>query len=167
MDSSDRRVGEGMKVSVIVPVYNTGVYLEKCISSLLNQTHSDIQIIIINDGSTDDSLDTITKLQKQDERIVVIDKAHEGVSAARNAGLKLADGELLAFIDSDDWLDRNAFEKLIDIMSRNQADAIFFTWTQEYSNGESDIKDNDGKTELIFEDDQIIETYFKNKIYFR
>ena len=91
-----------MKISVIVPVYNTGKYLIKCIESLCNQTHTDLQIILINDGSSDNSLEIIKALAAEDERIYVIDKEHEGVSSARNVGLELADGEYISFIDSDD-----------------------------------------------------------------
>lgn len=156
-----------MKVSVIVPVYNTGIYLEKCVKSLIEQSYSNIQIIMINDGSTDESLEVMNMLQQRDERIVVLDKKHEGVSAARNAGIEKADGDLLAFIDSDDWLDCNTFERLIGIMNKNDADAVFYEWTEEYSNGESDIKGNDGTKELVFTYDKIIETYLENRIYFR
>lgn len=156
-----------MKISIIVPVYNTGIYLERCVGSLIRQTYSNVQIILINDGSTDESLEVMKYLQSQDDRILVLDRAHEGVSAARNAGLEAADGELLSFVDSDDWLDYDTYEKLIAKLIENDADAVFFEWTEEYSNGVADVKKNDGKKEVLFVDDDILITYFKNKTYLR
>lgn len=90
------------KISVIVPMYNMEKYIEECLDSILQQTLSDLEIIIINDGSTDSSLNIIREYQKKDNRIVVIDKANAGVGAARNDGIKAASGDYIAFIDPDD-----------------------------------------------------------------
>lgn len=101
-----------MKISVIVPVYNTSKYLSNCLDSLVNQTLSDIEIIIINDGSTDNSIDIINEYKNKYNNIVVIDKKNSGVSTARNSGIKIAKGKYIGFVDSDDYVDINMYEKL-------------------------------------------------------
>lgn len=100
------------KISVIIPIYNTSIYLEKCLNSLVNQSLKEIEIICINDGSTDNSLEILQKYAKSDERIVIINQQNKGQSAARNVGIKVAKGEYIGFIDSDDWADETMFEKL-------------------------------------------------------
>lgn len=91
-------------VSVIVPIYNVEKYLDKCVESLLNQTYSEMEIILVDDGSTDNSGKICDAYQERDDRIVVLHKANGGVSSARNEGLKIAKGEYIAFVDSDDWV---------------------------------------------------------------
>lgn len=100
------------KVSVIVPVYNVEKYLSKCIDSIINQTLSNIEIILVNDGSTDNSGKIIDEYAKKDSRIKVIHKKNGGQGSARNAGLDIAKGEYIGFVDSDDWIDSNMYEKL-------------------------------------------------------
>lgn len=90
-------------VSVIVPVYNTGKYLKKCLDSVLAQTLRDIEVICINDGSTDNSAEILKNYEQKDKRISIVDQKHEGASLARNKAMALARGEFIAFIDSDDW----------------------------------------------------------------
>ena len=92
-------------VSIIVPIYNAQNYLSRCLDSLLAQTLEDIEIILINDGSTDDSLDICKAYEAKDPRIVLIDQANGGVSAARNAGINRASGEYIGFVDPDDWIE--------------------------------------------------------------
>ncbi len=100
------------KVSIIVPVYNVEKYLDKCLQSLINQTLKDIEIICVNDGSTDNSLEILERYAKKDSRIIIINQENQGLSGARNSGLKKANGEYIGFVDSDDWVDLNFFEKL-------------------------------------------------------
>lgn len=102
-------------ISVIIPVYNGEKYIEKCISSLLCQTFSNIEIIVVNDGSTDRTSSITHNMQNQDDRIVVIDKQNEGVSIARNAALEIAKGEWIAFSDADDYYYPNGIELLFDV----------------------------------------------------
>ena len=92
-----------IRVSVIVPVYNTGKYLKKCLDSVLAQTLRDIEVICINDGSTDNSAEILKNYEQKDKRISIVDQKHEGASIARNKAMALARGEFIAFIDSDDW----------------------------------------------------------------
>ena len=98
------------KVSVIVPVYNVEWNLDKCIQSLVKQTYSNLEIILINDGSKDKSLDVCLKYKEQDERIIVIDKPNTGVSDTRNIGIQNASGDYITFVDSDDWVDETYVE---------------------------------------------------------
>ncbi|HBG49140.1 MAG TPA: hypothetical protein DDW90_06490 [Cyanobacteria bacterium UBA9971] len=102
------------KVSVIIPIYNAENTLEKCLDSIINQTLSDIEIILVDDGSTDKSLEIIQKYEQQDSRIKLIHQKNNGASAARNAGLKIAEGEYISFVDSDDWIDKKMYEELIE-----------------------------------------------------
>lgn len=101
------------KVSVIIPVYNVEKYLEKCLNSVCNQTLKDIEIICVNDCSTDKSLSVLKKYSSNDSRLKVINfKKNSGVSEARNAALDIANGEYVGFVDSDDWVDLNFYESL-------------------------------------------------------
>lgn len=124
-------------ISIIIPVYNTENYLETCLNSLVNQTLKDIEIITINDGSTDNSLEILKKYAEKDERIKVIDKKNEGQSIARNIGLKYASGEFIAFVDSDDYIDLDAYERLYEFIKNTDNDmvicnAIRFNSEKEY-----------------------------------
>lgn len=98
-------------ISIIVPIYNAADYLEQCIRSLVQQTESDLQIILVDDGSTDHSRPMAETFAKQDERIVVLKQPHAGQSAARNNGLKHATGEYIAFVDADDSLEQDWCKK--------------------------------------------------------
>lgn len=156
-----------MRVSVIVPVYNTGRYLEKCITSLCRQTHKDMQIILINDGSTDDSLNIMQKLSAEDERICIIDRGHEGVSAARNAGLEIIEGDFISFIDSDDWIDEKTYQICLEQAELHNADAVYFEWTEEFSDGTSEIKRFDGSVTSVLRGEDILRLYYKGKVNIR
>ena len=111
-------------VSILVPCYNVEKYLDECLTSLVNQTLSNIEIICINDGSTDSTLDIIKSFAKQDKRIVVIDKQNEGYGKSMNRGLDAATGEYVAIVESDDWVEYNAFEKLYNVATQNDADMV-------------------------------------------
>jgi glycosyltransferase involved in cell wall biosynthesis len=110
------------KISIIVPVYNTDKFLYKCIDSILSQTFTDFECILINDGSTDNSAAICDEYSKKDNRIKVIHQKNAGVSAARNAGLDIACGEWIGFVDSDDWCDPEMYEFLLSKALKYQAD---------------------------------------------
>lgn len=112
--------------SVIVPVYNVEKYLEPCMKSLMNQTFKNIEIICINDGSTDNSLRLLNNYRKIDNRITVINKANEWVSVARNEGLQIAGGGYVLFVDSDDFVENNLCEKLFEELELTKADIIVY-----------------------------------------
>lgn len=121
------------KVSIIVPIYNSENFLEKCINSLISQTYSNIEIIAINDGSKDDSLKILKRLAKKDQRIKIIDKENTGVSDSRNKGLDIASGDLIMFCDSDDWYETDTVEKSVRFISNN--DCLRYNERIVYSNG--------------------------------
>ena len=114
-------------VSIIVPVYNVEKYLARCLDSLINQTFKDIEIICVNDGSPDNSLNILENYSKKDERIKIISQENKGLSAARNTGIKYANGEYIAFVDSDDWIDLNFYEKLYNAIIRTNCDIAVAT----------------------------------------
>ena len=108
-------------VSVIVPVYNVERYVQQCLESLVNQTLKEIEIIIVNDGSTDGSAEICNKYAKMDSRIVYITKENGGLSEARNVGLKYASADYIGFVDSDDYVDLDFFKVLYDLTQKNNA----------------------------------------------
>lgn len=112
------------KISIIIPIYNCEKFLNKCLDSVINQTYKNLEIICVNDGSKDNSLEIIKEYQKKDERIVIIDKQNEGVSAARNDAIKKSTGEYITFIDSDDWIELNTIEILYNTLIENDVDVI-------------------------------------------
>lgn len=109
-------------ISIIVPVYNTEKYIKKCIESILNQTLHDLEIILIDDGSTDNSLSICQQFQKKDDRIVVLHKDNGGQSSARNMGLDYATAPFIGFVDSDDYIDKNMFNDLYTAIKEFNAD---------------------------------------------
>lgn len=111
-----------LKVSIIVPVYNAEKYLVRCLDSLVNQTLKEIEIICINDGSIDDSLKILNEYAAKYHNIIVINQKNQGQSAARNVGIDTAGGEFIAFIDADDWVDLDYFEKLYISAVKNNCD---------------------------------------------
>lgn len=113
------------KISVIVPVYNVEEYIQDCVHSILNQTFSDFELLLIDDGSSDSSGKLIDEFSDIDIRVRSIHKENQGVSATRNLGIDLAKGEFICFIDSDDWIDKNYFEKLFE--NSSSTDLIILT----------------------------------------
>lgn len=112
------------KISVIVPVYNVELYLKECLDSIINQTYRDLEIILIDDGSTDMSSDICEEYAKKDDRIIVIHQSNQGSASAKNAGLRKASGEYLAFVDSDDFLQEDAYEFMVRQLENHHADII-------------------------------------------
>ena len=115
-----------MKVSIIIPVYNTEEYLAKCLNSILAQTMTDLEIICIDDGSTDASTRIMSEFAEKDSRVSVLRQENSGQSAARNRGIDAASGEYVCFVDSDDWLDAEALEKLCPPADRENLDVLYF-----------------------------------------
>ncbi len=113
------------KVSIIIPVYNVEKYLQRCLDSVVNQTLKDIEIICVNDGSTDNSAIILEEFSKKDERIKIVNQKNGGLSRARNTGLEHSNGDYIGFLDSDDWIDLDYYEKLHDAAERNNCDIAF------------------------------------------
>src|SRR3954470_7921673 len=101
-----------IKVSVVIPVYNAEKYITECIESLLNQTLKQCEFIFVNDGSSDNSSQIINEFKKKDNRIILINQENQGVSIARNNGLKAASGEYVGFVDADDYIDCEMYETI-------------------------------------------------------
>ncbi len=112
------------KVSILVPIFNVEKYLRQCLESLVNQTLKDIEIICINDGSTDSSPAIIEEFAKNDPRIVTLTKTNSGYGDSMNQGLKKATGEYIGIVESDDWVDIDMFENLYDIAVKNDVDVV-------------------------------------------
>jgi len=106
-------------LSVVIPVYNVSKYLKQCLDSVINQTYKDLEIILVNDGSTDDSLELCEEYQQLDSRITVISQVNKGLSGARNTGVENAKGTYITFVDSDDWLVENCLFELIEKSKNN------------------------------------------------
>ena len=115
-----------MKVSVIIAAYNIEKYIQRCIESVVNQSEREIEIIIVNDGSTDNTLNIINKVNELDDRIIVINKKNQGLIEARKTGLKYANGEFILFLDGDDWLENNCIEELYKTANDKKADVVLY-----------------------------------------
>ena len=141
------------KVSIIVPVYNVEEYIERCLDSLVNQTLKDIEIIIVNDGSTDDSKEIIQKYLNKYKNIVYLEKENGGLSSARNYGIPYAKGEYIGFVDSDDYVEITMYEKMYNKAVEEKSDMVECDFIWEYSNKKrEDIgKIYSGKKEAIVE----------------
>lgn len=112
------------KISVIIPIYNTAKYLPRCLDSILNNMYQNLEVICINDGSTDESAVILERYAAADSRIISVNKANAGVSAARNTGLDIATGDFIAFVDSDDWVHPQYFETLVLVQGQTEADIV-------------------------------------------
>ena len=121
------------KLSIIVPVYNSEKYLSKCLDSLISQTFNNTEIICINDGSKDDSLNILKEYAAKDSRVRVIDQPNKGVSVTRNKGILAARGKYITFVDSDDWLDEYAYELCMDIVLKEKPEVFFFGYRTDAS----------------------------------
>lgn len=128
-------MGSSKKISVIVPVYNVEKYLRECLDSIVNQTLEDIEIICINDGSTNNSFDILEEYVAKDNKIKIINQEHMGVGAARNNALNFVQGEYLAFIDSDDFIRTDMLEIVYNKFKETEADIVQFDYTICEENG--------------------------------
>lgn len=122
-------------ISVIVPVYKVEEYLERCVSSIRNQTYTNLEIILVDDGSPDRSGEMCDAFAQQDSRIRVIHKENGGLSSARNAGMRVAKGEYIGFIDSDDWIDERMYETLYTLILKYEAQIAVCGLQCDHTNG--------------------------------
>lgn len=141
-------------VSVIVPFYNVENYIEKCLETLVNQTLEDIEIILVNDGSKDRSKIIVDKFLKQyPEKIVYLEKENGGLSDARNYGIPYAKGEYIAFLDSDDYVEKNMYEEMYELAKRENSDMVQCNFYWEYPDKNkrkiADLKEYSGKKEML------------------
>ena len=150
-------------ISIIVPIYNVGKYLPRCIESILNQTFNNFELILVNDGSTDNSGVVCDDYAKKDTRIKIVHKSNGGVSSARNAGLYVAKGEYIGFVDPDDYIDKNMYEKLYRLCIDNNSDIAICRFNREI-NGKIQNKES---TEEIIElnNMEAMNELFKGNLY--
>ena len=127
---------EDIKVSIVIAVYNTEKYLKKCLDSIRNQTYMNLEVIMVNDGSTDNSIDILQKYEKEDNRFKLYEQSNQGPGAAKNMGLTQSTGDYLIFIDSDDWIDKDFIEKCVEKASINNADIIYCDYIKETQDGQ-------------------------------
>lgn len=149
-------VNNKIKLSVIVPVYNTEEYLCRCVDSLLDQTYSLIEIILVDDGSTDSSGKKCDLYELKDPRIKVIHKTNGGQMSARKAGVRAATGDYISYLDSDDWIESNAYEVLVAKLNLYRPDVLTYGLTKDYESGLS-IKRTGEMSMGIYSSDQFWE----------
>ncbi len=158
------------KVSIIVPVYNVEKYLDECMKSILGQTYSNLEVVLIDDGSTDSSGNMCDNYKAQDDRIVVIHKLNGGLSSARNAGMDIATGDYLIFVDSDDIISLNMVSEMVKKADETGAQIVSSLMTEEREMldkgqiGKVSVFDSHGALRCIFSDDTIL-TSASGKMY--
>lgn len=135
-------------LSVVVPIYNVEKYLKKCLDSIINQTYKNLEIILVDDGSTDCSGKIADEYGKKDKRIKVIHKKNGGLADARNVGIDNASGKYIAFVDSDDWIDLNTYSESIKTMEKHNSDMFVFRAISCYSDTEINIFNNNNFIEI-------------------
>lgn len=123
------------KISVIVPVYNVEKFLRRCLDSIVKQSLTDIEIICVNDGSADGSLEILQEYRRHDPRVIVVSQENQGLSAARNTAMAMASGEYIGFVDSDDWIDPDFYEKLYEAAKKYDADVASASIVRMYKSG--------------------------------
>lgn len=119
-------------ISIIIPVYNVAAYLPQCLDSLVNQTYRDLEIICVNDGSKDNSLEILQQYASLDSRIRIISRENRGIAASRNEALAQAQGDWVMFVDSDDWVDIQTCQSALDLAEQHQADVVMWAYAREF-----------------------------------
>ncbi len=143
-------------ISVIVPVYNSEKYVNRCIDSILNQTYENLEVLLINDGSSDGSLKICEDWAEKDKRVKIVNEKNKGVSAARNLGIKYATGDYVGFVDNDDWLRPEMYEKMLELIEKEKADVAvckFINVDEKYNR-------------VSIKEANLTAEHFKNPIYF-
>ena len=148
------------KVSIVMPVYNVENYIERAIQSVLNQTYENIELIIVNDQTKDNSMDIVHKYAISDKRIKVVNKEkNEGLGFARNTGMDLAIGKYIYFIDSDDYIESNTIEKCVTEIEKNNSDIVIFGYSEDYE--ENNLVTN--RNVFMYDDEIMTNVEFKNR----
>lgn len=154
------------KISIIIPVYNVEKHLSRCIESILKQTFRNIEIILIDDGSSDKCPQICDLYAKRDPRIKVLHKENAGAGIARNSGIELATGKFISFVDSDDYIAPNMFEKLYNEIEHKDVDAVFCNYYEVFDTGQR-IKKLDIKNNHIIKNEEINTFYYSIISFFR
>ncbi len=156
--NKEENLKEPLTVSVVIPVYNVEAYLPQCIESVVGQTYRDIEIILVDDGSTDGSGKICDEYAARDSRIQVIHTENRGLSAARNKGVETSRSDYLSFLDSDDWMEPNAIETLLDTAMRFDADVVVSRFCREFI-GRSEQLKTDFKEIRTLKNEEILSVF--------
>lgn len=156
------------KISIIVPIYNMEKYLKICIVSLMHQTYQNIEIILVDDGSTDTSGEICDYYSKQDTRIKTIHQKNKGVAAARNCGVSVATGEFIGFVDPDDWIEETMYEEMMEVLRKNKADICMCDFVYEYDGVTEDVTRKKPllKSEIFTGEDAIHRLFLNNTFFY-
>lgn len=153
------------KISVIIPVYNTKEELIRCLRSICCQTYKRLEIICVDDGSTDGSAQIVDDFAKNDKRVIAIHKLNGGESSARNEGLRIATGEYIAFCDCDDWIEETMYEELVQTLERDQVDMVASGWHQDIQGSCHEVKNKLTVSHDIFGRDELLKYLYMRDSY--
>ncbi|MBR2614401.1 MAG: glycosyltransferase [Clostridia bacterium] len=154
-------MSENIKISIVVPIYNVEKYLSDCVKSLIEQTYDNIEILLVDDGSTDGCGEICDAYANLDSRVRVIHQSNGGVSIARNTGVKNAKGEYVLFIDPDDWFEKNTVEILVNEIKGGDIDVLRFNYVKEYGDYSQENK-NSLLEEKVYQDEEFNQVLRKN-----
>ena len=144
-------------VSVVIPVYNVENYLRQCMDSVVNQTYSNLEIVCVNDGSPDRSIDILRDYEQKDKRIRIVEIENQGLSGARNVGTSHCTGDYLLYLDSDDWIDLDTVEVALRAATENHVDIVLWNYVKEYLQSSQPVKVFDKET--LFQNDDYKRLY--------
>jgi len=153
------------RVSIVIPIYNTVNYLERCLLSVCNQTYKNLEIICVNDGSSDGSEKIIEKFAKKDKRIIAVHKKNAGESSARNIGLNLCSGDYIGFVDCDDWVEPVMYEDLVGILEKNDAELVASGYCIDTDNGSEKAENQLEVSKSVFGRQQLMEYVYRRDAY--
>lgn len=153
------------KVSVIIPVYNTAQYLNRCLDSVRHQTYTDLEIICVDDGSTDGSQDIVDEYGRIDSRFIVIHQKNGGESSARNTGLLKSTGDYIGFMDCDDWIEPDMYEILVDALEANCSDIAACSWFKSFDDNEIEMINKKKALEGVISREQFMRYIYERDSY--
>jgi glycosyltransferase involved in cell wall biosynthesis len=149
-------------ISIIIPIYNGEKYLRECIDSIVSQTWENWELLLIDDGSTDSSAAICDEYAKNDKRIIAVHKQNGGQASARNNGIAMAKGDYVTFVDADDWLEADTYEKMMAVIQSNSAEVVICGYIEEYSTRKKEVN-NDGELKC-FEAHEALKMLLEGKI---
>ncbi len=163
MQRKTKSMNRKTKVSIIVPVYNTAKYLSKCLDSIIDQTYQNLEIIAINDGSTDNSETILKEYAKKESRLKIITQKNQGLSNARNAGLKRASGDFITFVDSDDIIEPEMIEKMLGALKKSHADVAVCSFKELFPDKTIKHFNNNHYPQKVFSTESALKAMLKEE----
>ena len=156
------------KVSLIIPVYNTTDYLRRCLESAVSQTYANMEIICVDDGSTDGSEKIVDEFAAGDKRVIAIHQENRGESNARNSGLRIASGDYIGFMDCDDWIEPDMYESLVAALEAENADMAIAGFYQEFENIDRtciEVKNEKSVDQKVFDKKKLLRYLYERDSY--